>query len=57
MPKWLARLVSSLGGSGAAVDPEILSLVRAGRKIDAIRRYLSITGAGLKEAKVYIERL
>jgi ribosomal protein L7/L12 len=39
-----------------AVDPEVKSLAKAGRKIDAVRRYRSITGAGLKEAKEFVDR-
>jgi len=41
----------------AAVDPEVLGLVKAGRKIDAIKRYREITGVGLKDAKDFVERL
>jgi hypothetical protein len=40
-----------------AADPELLGLAKAGRKIEAIKRYRDITGAGLKEAKDFVERL
>jgi len=43
--------------SDVAVDPEVKSLAMAGREIDAIRRYRSITGAGLKDAKEFVDRL
>jgi hypothetical protein len=36
---------------------EVLALKRAGRLIDAIKRYRELTGAGLREAKDYVDRL
>jgi hypothetical protein len=39
------------------VDKEILKLVDAGEKIKAIKLYREQTGAGLKEAKDYVESL
>ena len=39
------------------VSPEILDLVRDGRKIEAIKLYREETGVGLKEAKDYIDSL
>ena len=39
------------------VDPELLGLAKSGRKIEAIKRYRDITGAGLKDAKDFVERL
>lgn len=39
------------------VDPEVLRLVRAGHKIEAIKRVRELTGLGLKEAKDYVESL
>jgi hypothetical protein len=41
----------------AAVDAAVLSLVREGRKIEAIKRLRENTGVGLKEAKEYVEQL
>jgi ribosomal protein L7/L12 len=41
----------------SAVSPEILALVRRGRKIEAIKRYREETGVGLREAKNFIESL
>jgi hypothetical protein len=45
------------GSADTPVDPEVLLLVKARRTIEAIRRYRGITGAGLKEAKDYVDRL
>ena len=36
---------------------EILDAIKAGRKIEAIKLYRDATGAGLKEAKEFIEEL
>lgn len=36
---------------------EVVALVRDGRKIQAIKAYRDITGAGLKEAKEAVERI
>jgi ribosomal protein L7/L12 len=38
-------------------DQDVLALAQAGRKIEAIKRYREITGAGLKEAKDAVERM
>lgn len=42
------------------VDPEfeqVAALLRAGKKINAIKMYREITGVGLKEAKASVERM
>lgn len=39
------------------VSPEILDLVRRGRKIEAIKVYREQTGAPLKQAKEFIDAL
>jgi ribosomal protein L7/L12 len=39
------------------VSPEILDLLRRGRKIQAIKLYRQETGAGLKDAKDFIDSL
>jgi len=44
-------------GLNPASDPEIRRLVEAGELIEAIKRYRTLTGAGLKEAKDAIEGL
>lgn len=36
---------------------EVAGLARAGRKIEAIKTYREVTGAGLKEAKDAVDRL
>ena len=41
----------------AGADPELVELLRAGRKIEAIRLHRERTGAGLAEAKQYVEDL
>jgi large subunit ribosomal protein L7/L12 len=40
-----------------AANEEILSLLREGKKIEAIKHYREATGAGLKEAKDAVERI
>jgi len=42
---------------GSAFEDEILSLMRQGQKIAAIKLYREKTGVGLKEAKDFIEAL
>jgi ribosomal protein L7/L12 len=39
------------------VPPEVAGLIRAGRKIEAIKVYRTATGAGLAEAKEAVERM
>jgi ribosomal L7/L12-like protein len=39
------------------VNLEIMELMKAGQKIQAIKLYRQQTGAGLKEAKDYVESL
>jgi large subunit ribosomal protein L7/L12 len=59
----LERRLAALEGGGAApagpppVDPEIRELLRSGNKINAVKRYRELTGAGLKEALDAVERL
>jgi len=54
------------GGQPAAVNPaptgsgdlaEVHALARQGQKIQAIKLYRQLTGAGLKDAKDYVDRL
>lgn len=42
--------------AGSDLPPAALESLRAGNKIEAIKRYREVTGAGLKEAKDAIER-
>ncbi|GIW91943.1 MAG: hypothetical protein KatS3mg109_2375 [Pirellulaceae bacterium] len=37
------------------VDPEVLELIRQGRKIEAVKAYNQSTGVALKEALAYVE--
>jgi ribosomal protein L7/L12 len=37
------------------VSPDVLDALKRGEKIEAIKRYREATGAGLKEAKDYVE--
>jgi ribosomal protein L7/L12 len=44
-------------GSAPVGDPGVTTLIFAGRKIEAIKRYREITGLGLKEAKDAVEAM
>jgi len=44
-------------GAAGGVDPEVVALASAGKKIEAIKRYRELTGVGLAEAKDAVERL
>ena len=39
------------------VDPAVVSLLRSGKKIQAIKRYRQLTGTSLHDAKTYIDSL
>jgi ribosomal protein L7/L12 len=39
------------------LPPEVMDAVQRGKKIEAIKRYRESTGAGLKEAKDFIEEV
>ena len=45
------------GTSTAKLPPEVLGLLQAGRKIEAIKVYREATGAGLAEAKNAVEAM
>ncbi len=54
----LGALLNHLGvDANEQVDDEVLSLVRSGQKIAAIKRHRELTGAGLRDAKIYVESL
>ena len=54
----LDAIISHLGVvMNPGVDPQLLELVRAGKKIEAIKFYRQSTGVGLKEAKDFVESL
>ena len=39
------------------VSPEVINLMRQGKKIQAIKQYRQETGVGLKEAKDFVDSL
>lgn len=39
------------------VDPEVVRLIRANNKIEAIKRYREMTGLGLRESKDAVEAI
>jgi ribosomal protein L7/L12 len=43
--------------NASTVPPEVVGLLQAGRKIEAIKKYREATGAGLAEAKKAVEDL
>jgi ribosomal protein L7/L12 len=45
------------GGPQTSTDAELLRLINDGKKINAIKRYRELTGAGLSEAKDAVEEL
>jgi ribosomal protein L7/L12 len=40
-----------------SAPPEVIEALRRGKKIEAIKHYRAATGAGLKEAKEYVDEL
>ena len=54
----LDAIISHLGVvMNPGVDPQLLELVREGKKIEAIKLYRESSGVGLKEAKDFVESL
>lgn len=53
----LDKIAQKIGVPNPAGDDNLITLIREDKKIEAIKRYREITGAGLKEAADYIERL
>jgi ribosomal protein L7/L12 len=49
--------LGSMSHSPEGFDLELLELLRAGQKIEAIRRHREATHAGLRESKDYVEDL
>jgi ribosomal protein L7/L12 len=57
-PEMAAADYSSSGsGLSPAASPEIVALLQAGKPIQAIKAYRTMTGVGLKEAKDAIDIL
>lgn len=44
-------------GSAIEADPQLIALVQAGKKIQAIKVYRQATGAGLRDAKDAVDAL
>lgn len=55
-PDLLLSIIRDTGAT-SKLDSELLLLLRAGKKIDAIKRHRAETGMGLKESKDYVEAL
>lgn len=53
----LDKITKQIGIPEEDIDGEIKTFVSEGNKIKAIKRYRDISGAGLKEAKEYIDNL
>jgi hypothetical protein len=49
-------LAEPLASRPGALSPQVVALVAAGRKIEAIKLYRQETGEGLKQAKAAVER-
>jgi ribosomal protein L7/L12 len=49
--------VPPAGAAEGGVPPDVLALARAGKKIEAIKRYRMLTNVSLKAAKDVIDRL
>jgi ribosomal protein L7/L12 len=56
-PNQLTSLGQADAGTAAEPSAQVLALLNAGKKIDAIRVYRTETGAGLAEAKAAVEAL
>lgn len=48
---------NKIAQAAATQDAELLRLLRAGNKIEAIKRFRELTGSGLKESKDAIEQM
>ena len=62
LERQVAFLMAQLGVEyyeepNTGVSPEILDLVRQGRKIEAIKWYRQQAGVGLREAKEFVDSL
>jgi ribosomal protein L7/L12 len=53
----LQRDETHVAQPASSVDQQIVTLLRAGRKINAIKLYREHSGVGLKEANAYVEAL
>jgi ribosomal protein L7/L12 len=53
----VAGPVPGYGAAGSAIPPELAIALQRGRKIEAIKIYRTVTGAGLGEAKTAVEAM
>ena len=59
----IARLLTQAGlaweqpPASEGPDAEVVALVRAGKTLEAIKRYREITGVGLAEAKAAVDQM
>ncbi|RCX17935.1 ribosomal L7/L12-like protein [Anaerobacterium chartisolvens] len=53
----LKQISEKIGIPEPSEDSKIKAFIQEGKRIEAIKRYREITGAGLKEANDYINRL
>ncbi len=53
----LDKIAQKIGVADPVGDDLIKSFIENGKKIEAIKRYRELTGAGLKEAADYVEKL
>ena len=53
----LDRIAVKIGVPDLSEDDTLKAFIKEGKKIQAIKRYREISGAGLKEANDFIERL
>ncbi|WP_430593336.1 ribosomal protein L7/L12 [Humidisolicoccus flavus] len=54
---WAHEAAQQIQSSSSGASPQILDLVRQGKKIEAIKAYREQTGVGLREAKEFVDRL
>lgn len=53
----LEKIARKIGVPEPYEDDKLKTLISEGKRMEAIKRYREITGAGLKEANDYIEKL
>ncbi len=53
----LDKIAQKIGVADPAGDDQLKALIVYGKKIEAIKKYRELTGAGLKEASDYVENL
>ena len=56
-PGEVAAVAQAPGGAPGQDLTEVMTLLQQGKKIQAVKRYRELTGAGLREAKEAVELL